>query len=510
MDNKPKILTFKNKTDLRGSLIAIDSEFDLPFDIKRIFYIKELDNLERGYHAHKKCEQILVSIQGHFTLILDNGEKEYEFLLDKSYIGVHIPLFHWIKMKDFSKDCIILVICSYKYDEDEYIRNYDDFLNEIEIKNKNNNIIVNFSLKEQTKNLKKEILNKIENIIDKNEFTMGKDVIEFEENFSIYNDSKYCIAVSNGCSALKIAIKSLELQNTKIITQTNTYVAVPLVCEELKIPYELIDIDDNLLMDLDKLEKYLITNNNSNFDLIVLIVHLYGNCVNMEKLLKLKNKYNFKLIEDSAQAHGSMYKNKKLGSFGDLGCFSFYPSKNLGSFGEGGAIITNNEKYSNYCRLYRNYGSIEKYKWEIIGANERIHNIQGGILNIKLKYLDDWNNHRNRLADIYYKNIVQNNKLRILKPIENCKSNIHLFILIVEERDKLKKYLEENNINCAIHYPQPFYETNAYKHFITNNFEKMEYFKNKLLTLPMYPELSEESIKYICEQINKFYKLEDE
>ena len=504
--NTPQILTFKNKTDLRGSLIAIDSNFDLPFSIKRIFYIKDLDNLERGFHAHKKCEQILVSIQGNFTLILDDGKREYEFLLDKPNIGVHIPLFHWIKMKDFSKDCIILVICSYKYDEEEYIRNYGDFLNEI--KNKNNKI-ANFSLKEQTTNLKKEILNKIENIIDKNEFTMGKDVSEFEEKFSRYNDSKYCIAVSNGCSALKIAIKSLCLKNPKVITQTNTYVAVPLVCEELNIPYDLIDIDDNLLMDLDKLENYLIENDNSDLDFIVLVVHLYGNCVDMEKLLEMKNKYNFKIIEDSAQAHGSMYKNKKLGSFGDLGCFSFYPSKNLGSFGEGGAIITNNEQYNNYCKLYRNYGSIEKYKWEIIGANERMHNIQGGILNVKLKYLDNWNDCRNKLADIYYNNIIQNDRLRILKPIENCISNIHLFILIVEDRDNFKKYLEDHNITCAVHYPQPFYETEAYKHIILNNFEKMEFYKNKLLTLPMYPELSEESITYICEKINNYYNTEN-
>ena len=150
-----------------------------------------------------------------------------------------------------------------------------------------------------------------------------------------------------------------------------------------------------------------------------------------------------------------------------------------------------------------------------INKNEKMSQLK--ILTEKLKEINKkerselrMNNERNKLAEIYYKNIIQNDKLRILKPIENCKSNIHLFILVVEERDNLKKYLEENNINCAIHYPQPFYETEAYKHLILNHFEKMEFFKNKLLTLPMYPELSEESIKHICEQINKYYKLTDE
>jgi dTDP-4-amino-4,6-dideoxygalactose transaminase len=502
--NKPLYIIFKKNTDIRGSLTAIESDIELPFDIKRIFYISKLDNIERGYHAHRKCEQIIIPISGSFRLILDNGIEEQDFLLDKSHIGIYIPLFHWLKMKDFSKDCIILVICSYKYDEAEYIRDYSVFLHE---NNKLRNSIINinnFSLKTQTNTIKREVIHKIENIIDKNEFTMGHDVLEFEENFSKYNNTLHCIAVSNGCSALKIAIKSLNLTSMKVLTQANTYVAVPLTCEELNIPYELIDIDDNLLLDLNKLETYLIKNKDSVYTFIVLVVHLYGNCVNMDKLMELKNIYNFKLIEDSAQAHGSTYKKQKLGTFGELGCFSFYPSKNLGSFGEAGAIVTNNDIYDKYCRLYRNYGSIEKYKWEIIGANERMHNIQGGILNIKLKYLDEWNFNRKKLANIYYETIKENNKLKILKPIDGCDSNIHLFILIVDERDKFKQYLEENNIQCAIHYPKPFYQTEAYKHVIVNNCDNMDYFKDKLLTLPIYPELSEENVKFVCEKINSY------
>jgi dTDP-4-amino-4,6-dideoxygalactose transaminase len=502
--------TFKINSDLRGSLIAVDSEFDLPFQIKRFFYISNLDNLERGFHAHRKCEQILFPIQGSFTLILDDGIEEEEFYLDKPNEGIYVPLFTWLKMKNFSSDCIIMVICSYKYDENEYIRDHDVFLEEIK-KNKSICKISNFSLKEQTKLIKNEIINKIDDIIDSNEFVMGFDVLNFEKEFAKYNQSNYCIGVSNGCSALKIALKSLNLNNYKVITQANTYVAVPLVCEELNIPYDLIDIDDNLLMNLDKLEEYLLTNNKesdlwyeSKNDFVVIIVHLYGNCVDMNRILELKNKYNFKLIEDSAQAHGSTFNGKKLGTFGDLGCFSFYPSKNLGAFGEGGAIVTNNEKYEKYCRMYRNYGSIERYKWEIIGANERMHNLQGGILSVKLKYLDDWNIKRNFISQIYNQNIKENKLLKILKPINNCSSNNHLFVLIVKNRDELKKYLEENNIMCAIHYPKPFYDEFAYQHK-KEKFEKMELYKDKLLSLPMYPELSIKNVLIICDMINKYY-----
>lgn len=495
-------INFKINGDLRGKLIAIDSEFDLPFDIKRIFYIKDLDNLERGHHGHRKCEQILVPINGSFTLRLDNGNEINEYYLDKPNEGIHIPLYNWISMKNFSKNCIIMVICSYKYDEDEYIRDYNTFLKEVnENKNKINKIY-NFSLKEQTNLLKRKVLNNIEKIIDRNEFVMGSEVVNFENKFAEYNNIKYCIGVSNGCSALKIALKSLELKNPKVIVQANTYVAVPLVCEELQIKYDLIDIDDNLLLDLNKLEEYL-QNNNKNNELVLMLVHLYGNCVDMERLLTLKEKYNFKIIEDTAQAHGSTFKNKKLGSFGDLGCFSFYPSKNLGAFGEAGAIITNNKNYYEYCKKYRNYGSIERYKWDIVGGNERIDNIQGSILSTKLEYLDEWNNKRREIARYYLENLKQNN-IRILKPIKDCISNYHLFVIITDKRDELKKYLESKNIFTAIHYPKPFYESKAYKHINGSHCLKMEELKDKLLSIPIYPELNKDNLERIMIEINNF------
>lgn len=506
--NEYKKYNFKIRKDLRGNLVAIDSEFDLPFQLKRFFYIYGLDNLERGFHAHRKCEQILIPLQGYFTLILDDGFKEKTFLLNKSNEGIYIPLYTFLKMKNFSKDCIILVICSYKYDESEYIRDYDIFLEEIKRRNNkfSNSIINTFSLKEQTKNIKNEILNKIDDIIDKNEFVMGNEVLQFENKFSNYIETNYCIGVSNGCNALKIAIKSLQLKNPKIITQVNTYVAVPLACEELNIPYHLIDIDHNLLLDLNKLEEYLLMNKDlNNHDIIVIVVHLYGNSVNMTKLIELKKQYNFKLIEDAAQAHGSTYNNKKLGSFGDLGCFSFYPSKNLGAFGEAGAIVTNNKDYDKYCRMYRNYGSIERYKWDIIGGNERIDNIQAGILSIKLQYLDKWNNNRTEIANLYHSLINENDKIRILKSIYKCKSNYHLFIIIVENRDELKKYLENNNIMCAIHYPKPFYDEEAYKHKKIKT-KIFDLYKNKLLSIPMYPELTKEKVMFIIKKINEYFE----
>lgn len=496
-------IVLKRKQDDRGTLVAIDAEFDLPFNIKRIFYITDLNKLERGFHAHKKCEQFLIAMKGSFELSLNNGKTITEYTLNSNHKGIYIPLLNWIKMSNFSKDCIVMVICSYKYDETEYIRDYNIFLKEVE---KENNIIHNFSLSKQTQLLKHKYINKIEEIIDKNSFVMGDDVKEFEEKFAKFNNIKHCIAVSNGCAALKIAIKSLKLKNPKILVQANTYVAVPLVCSELNYPYEIIDIDDNLLLDVKKLEKYLKENNDKTIDFVVIVVHLYGNSLNWDELYNLRDTYHFKIIEDAAQAHGSIYKNKFLGTYGDLGCFSFYPSKNLGALGEGGAIITNNDVYADFCIHYRNYGSIEKYKWKMKGANERINNIQGGILSIKLDFLNKWNDNRRELANLYIENLIETNSFRILKPIKNCISNIHLFIVIVDKRDELIEYLNDKNIKCAIHYPKPFYESEAYNEKKVDNCPIMDRYKYNLLSLPMYPELTKENVITICNEINNFIK----
>lgn len=495
-------LHFKTNKYIGGELIAIDSEFDLPFDIKRIFYIKDLNNIERGFHAHKKCIQILVPIQGSFTLKLDDGFEKKEFNLNKSSEGILIPLFNYLTMSKFSDDCIIMVICSYKYDEDEYIRDYDVFLKEVEEQKKQKPIAI-FSLNKQTQLIKKEVMTEIEKIIDNTAFVMGDDVIKFENEFTKFIGCKYTIGLSNGCASLKIAIKALQLKNPKVLTQANTYVAVPLVCEEANIPYDIIDIDDNLLLDLDKLDIYLGNCKEDTANFIIIVVHLYGNSIDWDQLKQLKGKYNFKIIEDAAQAHGSTFKNIKLGNFGDIGCFSFYPSKNLGAFGEAGAIVTNSTKYAEYARYYRNYGSLKKYEWEICGGNERMDNIQGVILNVKLKYLQNWNNKRIVIANIY-KNNIKNSKIRLLESINECESNYHLMIILSDKRDELKEYLEKNNIICAIHYPKPFYKTNAYKNKSYQYCEKMEKYENNLLSLPMYPELEHTKVLSICRIINKF------
>lgn len=498
-----RILQFKSNKDVRGTLTAIECHKNIPFDIKRVFYIKPHDNFPRGFHAHKECEQVLVTIQGKCDVEIKDGVNTHTYHLDADDYGLYLPINNWLKMENFSDDCIILVLCSTLYDENEYMRNYGDFLVHVDKEKKKLDIIKSFDLAENTKSIRLEINDKLSSLIDINSFVLGAEVSKFEKDFAAYNKSNYCVGLSNGTSALICALKSLNLPpDSEIIVPANTYVAAPIAIDYCNLKIKVVDIDDSLNIDLDQLETDLTINMERTK--VVLVVHLYGNCCDMDKLLELKTKYGFYLIEDAAQAHGSEFNNRKLGTFGDVGCFSFYPSKNLGSFGEGGAIVTNDINIYQTIRLLRNYGCEEKYKWLIKGSNERMHNIQAGVLNIKLKYLDTWNAKRARLAGIY------NDRLGKLKNVTIPKMNAtlcnyHLYVVLVDDREDLINHLKANQIETAIHYPQTFYKSQAYKEL--NHLEfSADGISKSILSLPMYPELPIEKAEKVCTVMEDYYK----
>jgi len=500
--NKIKLLIFSKKDDNRGCLVPIESHKDVPFNIERIFYIKNMDNYPRGFHSHKLTIQVLVPLAGSFTIELTDGIKTENYHLNHDNMGLLVPRNIWLKMQDFSTDCIILVICSYRYDENEYIRNFGDFIKHNSNLKKDQEIPL-FSLKQQTYELRFEVQKKFNQLLEINQFVLGTELVDFEKNFSEYNNSKYCVGISNGTSAMVSALKALNLKpEDEVIIQSNSYIAGALAIELAGLKIKIVDIDElTLNLDLDQLEANLTEKTKA-----VLIVYLYGTCPDMDRLMTMKDKYGFFLIEDAAQAHGSLYGSKKLGTFGEIGCFSFYPSKNLGAYGEGGCIITNNSDYDTYIRKYRNYGSIERYQWEIKGGNERMHNLQAGILKIKLNYLDEWNTKRRALAKIYDRELLKINQVQILQLNANLICNYHLYVVLVSERSQLMTFLKNNQIDTGIHYPNTFYKSTAFTELNHLNF-KADLFKDKLLSLPMYPELSEEEVIKVCFYINEFYAI---
>lgn len=360
-------------------------------------------------------------------------------------------------------------------------------------------------LKQSYNNIKDEINNSIQCVLDKGNYILGEEVIKFENNFAKYCGINHFIGLANGTDALDIALQALELDNeSEIIVQGNTYIATCLGVIHNNYKLVLCDCDENTYqISIDDMENKI-----TNKTKVLILVHLYGLVSNMDEIINFCTRHNLILIEDVAQAHGAEWKEKKVGSFGLMSCFSFYPGKNLGAYGDAGGIGTNNNELNNKIRMIRNNGSIIKYQHDIIGRNSRLDTIQASILNVKLKYLDENNIKRKYNAELYNKYL---DKLYIKTPfiIENSNPVYHLFVIRAKYRDELQNYLKDKGIETLIHYPIPCGETIALKNINIISPINCINISKEIVSLPMYPELNEEQIKYICTNINNFYNYKD-
>lgn len=351
--------------------------------------------------------------------------------------------------------------------------------------------------------IKEELKVKMDTIIfEKTDFILGKDLEIFEKNFARYIRSNYCVGVANGTDAVEMAVQSLKLNDDdEIITQANTYVATCFGITNNNIKLKLVDIDpDTYQMDLDQLEKKI-----TDKTKVVIVVHLTGSSCDMERLMTIIQKYNLILIEDCAQSHGAYFNNKRLGTFGLLSTHSFYPGKNLGAFGDGGAICTSD--YDLFYKLLniRNNGSIEKYKHEMFGRNSRLDTLQAAILDIKLQHLDANNDKRRKNAKMYFDLLQNANDIKLPKIVEGCIPVYHLFIIRIDKRDELKDYLEKNGVSTGIHYPISISNLKCYENYFEEKCERAEENSKKILSLPMFPDLTENEIQTVCNLIIDFY-----
>ena len=358
-------------------------------------------------------------------------------------------------------------------------------------------------LKKQYESICDEIDNVISQVINDCAFVGGKYVKEFEKNFANYIGVKHCIGVGNGTDALEIAIWALNLPpKSEVLVPANSFIATAEAVTRNNLKVKFVDCNDFFQIDINSILKN-ITHQTS----AIIPVHLYGHPCNMEEVIKIAKRYNLKVIEDCAQAHGAEYKNKKVGTFGDISIFSFYPGKNLGAFGDGGAILTNDDNLAIKCRMYANHGRINKYNHEFEGRNSRLDGIQAAILNVKLKYLDKWIDKRNQLANIYFKELSELKNIKLPKIQHNIKHAWHLFVVRAKKRDLLKDYLERNNIASGIHYPVALPKLNAYKYL---NDDYSNYYACKidsiLLSLPLGEHLDSNDIVKVSKFIKKFYK----
>ena len=340
----------------------------------------------------------------------------------------------------------------------------------------------------------------IEKIFLKGNFVGGEEVEEFENNFAKYCGVKYAISVNSGTDALFLALKVLGIgHDDEVITVPNSFIATANAISLTGAQPVFADInEDDLLIDISKIEKLITSKTKA-----IIPVHLCGLMCDMDEIVATAKKYNLYIIEDAAQSVGSLYKNRKAGSIGDIGCFSLFPLKNLGGIGDGGIITTNNEKIANKLKILRNHGLKNRDELEVVGINSRLDTINAIILNERLKVLDKIILERNKKAKLYKYYLESVKEIKLQKIPDYKYHSYHVLMIIAENRDKLREYLMKNGIETKIHYPLLITEQRPYKQY-NYNFVLARQLVKKILTLPI-ANLDDAQIKFICDKIKDFY-----
>lgn len=359
-------------------------------------------------------------------------------------------------------------------------------------------------LRSQYLAIKGEIDQAVQSVIEKTDFIGGPFLKTFEEKFASYCDAKNCIGVGNGTDALFIVLKSLGIgPGDEVITVANSFVATSESITSAGAKVIFTDIDPRTYnIDVAKIEEKITTRTKA-----IIPVHLYGQPADMDPILDLATRYGIKVIEDAAQAHGAEYKGRRIGSIGDAACFSFYPGKNLGAYGDGGAVVTNDGILAKKVRMYANHGRIDKYDHEVEGVNSRLDAMQAAVLTVKLKHLEKWNGLRRRNA-YFYNNCLKDLNVETPQEIKQIRAVYHLYVVRVDSRKRpgLQKYLKDLGVSTGIHYPIALPCLRAYKYLghDQSNFPHAIKASNEIVSLPMYPELTEEQIRYIVKSIEDF------
>lgn len=345
-----------------------------------------------------------------------------------------------------------------------------------------------------------DIDERIKSILDKGWYLQGEWDKTFEENFAEFCGVKHCIGCANGLDALNLIIRAYGFgAGDEIIVPANTYIASILAISENGCTPVLVEPSiDTYNINPDLIEEKITDKTKA-----IMVVHLYGQAVQMDKILELAKKYDLKVIEDSAQAHGAVYKNKKAGNLGDASGFSFYPGKNLGCMGDGGAVTTNDDELAAKIRAIANYGSDRKYHHIYKGVNSRLDEIQAAVLDVKLSYLDSDNSRRREISK-YYRENIKNPKIILPKVYDENAHVWHIFAIRCDERDRLQKYLEENGIQTNIHYPTPPHKQGAYAEWETKSFPVSEEIHRTELSLPISPVLTDEEVQRVVEVVNEW------
>ena len=353
------------------------------------------------------------------------------------------------------------------------------------------------------KEIRKKLDDAYNKVLDKSWFIRGEECKKFEEEFAEYCGVKYCVGVASGLDSLILILRAMDIGvGDEVIVPSNTYIATALAITYVGAkPVFVEPVIETFNIDVERIEEKITKNTKA-----IIAVHLYGRTANLDAINTIAKKYNLKVIEDAAQAHGAKYKDKRAGSLGDAAGFSFYPGKNLGALGDAGCVTTNDKELADKVRVLGNYGSDYKYHNIYKGVNSRLDEMQAAFLRVKLPYLDKWNKDRRNTAKKYLEGIT-NPLIKLPSPSSEEYEHIyHLFVVRSERRDELEKYLNEKGIGTLKHYPIPMHEQECYKDLGIKHGELpiAEEISRTVLSIPMYYGMTDEQIDYVIDKINKF------
>jgi len=357
------------------------------------------------------------------------------------------------------------------------------------------------NLKKQYLFLKNELDGAIQSCFEDARFLNCEKVKLFEADFAKYLDTKHCIACANGSDALEVALTVLGIgEGDEVIVPTHTWITSVSAIVNVGATPILVDTNHDFLLSISTIEQKITQKTKA-----ILFVHLFGNINGAEKINQIAKSYGLYLIEDCAQAHGAKFRGKKAGTFGDMATFSFFPAKNLGAYGDAGAIVTRSDLLEKKARLIINKGQRSRGDFQIWGRNSGMDSIQASTLSVKLKYLNQWNLRRIEIASLYHQKIKENDFLKKPCFYSDGSHVYHQYVLQVKNREYLQKKLLQEGVETNIHYPKMIHDTHMMSEKVSyTDFEGADSYKNNILSLPIYPELLNEEVNYICNLINEF------
>lgn len=352
--------------------------------------------------------------------------------------------------------------------------------------------------------IRKELDEVYQQVMNNSWYIMGSYLEQFEKEFAQFCGAKYCVGVGNGLDALRVILQAYDIgAGDEVIVAANTFIASVLAITYVGATPVFIDAQkETYTMDTSLIEAKITPKTKA-----IMAVHIYGRTADMDKINEIAKKYDLKVIEDAAQAHGAKFQGKRAGNLGDAAGFSFYPGKNLGALGDGGAVVTNDKELADRVRAISNYGSIEKYRHQYKGCNSRLDELQAGFLSVKLKYLEGWNKERIRIAKIYNEKI---NNSKLILPSEDSfeeeRNVFHIYPILCKDRDDLQNYLQKHGIGTNVHYPIPIPEQEAYSEWqhMAAELPNTKKICSEEISIPLYPGMTEQEIGKIVEVLNNY------